>query len=353
MNDKYKEIGAGLAVIGSIVYAFHLFMDWTGIPSDLGANFGIAVKDLFWVASVILLIAATARFLHYYGIAGAGANPIGTGPREKYDALRKSLAAHEDAKDGYARRLKAFLTKVDAFFGDADMANQRFFLLREQAALWTAPAFDCCLFLALFYPVAAIFVIWAVSGEVGPAERALGLNAAGGPQRLVALLIAAGFLPFWRLLRRSRLWWRLAWLIAAFASAVALTVASALAIALLALAGVLAVSAFDFAGAGAGALVLVFTGIFSGAITVPAFFAFTFAGGVAAAITCFVGILAAGVSVGVGLALSLAICRPEGETNSWPLSSRACFSPVWPPLDTCRLFPPGIGKARCCCSWAC
>jgi hypothetical protein len=133
MNDKYKEIGAGLAVVGSIVYAFHLFMDWTGIPPDLEANFGIAVKDLFWVVSVILLIVATTRFLHCYGIAGAGADPIGTGPRDKYDALRKSLAAHEDAKDGYARRLKAFLAKVDAFFGDADLAMQRFYLLREQA----------------------------------------------------------------------------------------------------------------------------------------------------------------------------------------------------------------------------
>jgi hypothetical protein len=98
MNDKYKEIGGGLAVIGSIVYAFHLFMDWTGIPSDLEANFGVAVKDLFWVVSVIVLIVATARFVHYEGIVGAGANPIGTGPREKYDALRKSLAAYEDTR---------------------------------------------------------------------------------------------------------------------------------------------------------------------------------------------------------------------------------------------------------------
>jgi hypothetical protein len=55
MNDKYKEIGAGLAVVGSIVYAFHLFMDWTGIPSDLEANFGVAVKDLFWVVSNVTM----------------------------------------------------------------------------------------------------------------------------------------------------------------------------------------------------------------------------------------------------------------------------------------------------------
>lgn len=174
--DKYKEIAAGLAVLGSIVYAFHLFMDWTGIPSDLEANFGLAVKDLFWVVSVVLLIIAGARFLHHYGIAGAGANAIGTGPREKYDALRKSLGAHEDAKDGYARRLKAFLAKVDALFGDTDVTKQRFFLLRERAALWTAPALDRCLLLALLYPIATLFLIWAISGHVGPAERALGLK---------------------------------------------------------------------------------------------------------------------------------------------------------------------------------
>jgi hypothetical protein len=104
-------------------------------------------------------------------------------------ALRKSLAAHEDAKDGYARRLKAFLAKVDAFFGDADLAMQRFYLLREQAALWTAPAFDRCLLLALFYPVMTIFVIWAVSGEVGPAEQALQLKTADGPHRFAAITL--------------------------------------------------------------------------------------------------------------------------------------------------------------------
>ena len=168
MNDKYKEIGAGLAVIGSIVSAFLLFMDRTGIPDDIAASYGVAIKDLVLSVSVVLLIIASARFLHHYGIAGAGANPIGTGPREKYDALRKSLAAHEDAKDAYARRLKAFLAKVDEFFGDADKRKQRFILLREPAALWTAPAFDRCLLLALFYPVMTIFVIWAVSGEVWP-----------------------------------------------------------------------------------------------------------------------------------------------------------------------------------------
>jgi hypothetical protein len=59
MNDKYKEIGASLAIIGSIVYAFHLFMDWTGIPPDLD---GIAVKDLFGVVSVTLNLTSLISF---------------------------------------------------------------------------------------------------------------------------------------------------------------------------------------------------------------------------------------------------------------------------------------------------
>lgn len=180
---------------------------------------------------------------------------------------------------------------------------------REQAALWTAPAFDRCLLLALFYPVAAIFVIWTVSGEVGPAERALGLKAADGPQRLVALT-AVGFmiLPFWRVLRSLESGWFLPWLMAAFASAVVLLVTRALAIASLALIGVMA----GLAGAGAGALVVVFAGalvagfagIFSGVIAAPPIFAFAFAGVVAASIAGVVA--AAGVGVGVGLGVAIA-----------------------------------------------
>jgi hypothetical protein len=68
-------------------------------PGYLAASYGVAIKDLVLSVSVVLLIIASARFLHHYEIVGAGANPIGTGPREKYDALRKSLAAHEDTKD--------------------------------------------------------------------------------------------------------------------------------------------------------------------------------------------------------------------------------------------------------------
>src|SRR5215471_8656036 len=48
--------------------------------------------------------------------------------------------------------------------------------LKTPAPLWTAPAFELCLLLALIYPTATIFIIWAISGHVGPAELALHLN---------------------------------------------------------------------------------------------------------------------------------------------------------------------------------
>jgi hypothetical protein len=32
--------------------------------------------------------------------------------------------------------------------------------------LWTAPAFDRCLLLALIYPIMAIFLIWAVQATL-------------------------------------------------------------------------------------------------------------------------------------------------------------------------------------------
>jgi hypothetical protein len=55
--------------------------------------------------------------------------------------------------------------------------------LETSGARWTAPAFDRCLLLALLYPIVTIIVVWAWSGHVGVAERAIGLwkSPAGDP----------------------------------------------------------------------------------------------------------------------------------------------------------------------------
>src|SRR5262249_27165084 len=79
------------------------------------------------------------------------------------------------------------------------------FGLRTPAPLWTAPAFDRCLLLALVYPIAAIFGIWAISGHVGPAEASLGLRS-GLPawDRGVAVAaVALAPFSFWRFTRTS------------------------------------------------------------------------------------------------------------------------------------------------------
>jgi hypothetical protein len=109
-----------------------------------------------------------------------GAQPEGSLERQDYDRLRASLAGGNLAARLYAKWLTAFLDGVERFFGDKGMADRTLFAhafgLQKPAPLWTASAFDRCLFLALIYPVATIFLIWAVSGHVGPAEAAFRLN---------------------------------------------------------------------------------------------------------------------------------------------------------------------------------
>ena len=109
-----------------------------------------------------------------------------------YDALRNGLAEGNIATRLYAERLTSFLGAVDRFFGDAGKSGQRAFWLRTPAPLWTAPAFDRCLLLALLYPVATIFLFWAVSGHVGPAEAALHLkpDVSGWQRGLAAACVA-------------------------------------------------------------------------------------------------------------------------------------------------------------------
>src|SRR5258708_30096031 len=71
------------------------------------------------------------------------------------------------------------------------MADQtlfpRAFGLKTPAPLWTAPAFDRCLLLALIYPIVTIYIIWAVSDHVGPAEDALSLPDIPGWRRAIAV----------------------------------------------------------------------------------------------------------------------------------------------------------------------
>jgi hypothetical protein len=148
-------------------------------------------------------------YRRYLGILGADRRR--PAERQAYDALRESLAEGNLAARLYADRLTRFLDWIDGFFKDAGMSDRTLFPhafgLRTPAPLWTPPSLDRCLFLALFYPILTIFVIWAVSGHVGVAEAALLLKPdIPGWQRglVVVACVPSAFLM--RQVRRTTGW---------------------------------------------------------------------------------------------------------------------------------------------------
>jgi len=162
---------------------------------------GSALAALVSVVGIISGLVFGLVYRRYLGILGA--NRRVAAERQTYDALRESLAGSNLATRLYARWLTAFLDRVDRFFGDAGQADQTLFPhafgLRTPAPLWTAPAFDRCLLLALLYPIASIFIIWAIYGQVGPAEAALRLKAGLSFWQRGNVAIVVGFsffLPF-------------------------------------------------------------------------------------------------------------------------------------------------------------
>jgi hypothetical protein len=171
------------------------------------------------LTKVLLAVGALVFGLLYRRYVGIlGADRRRPAEPQAYDALRKSLAEGNMAARIYAERLTRFLDWIDRFFGDDGKADQTLFPhafgLKTPAPLWTAPALDRCLLLALFYPVAAIFVIWAISGHVGPAEAALHLKPdLSGWQRGLAAAWVVGFVVsmfFWWRSARTKEWkeWR-------------------------------------------------------------------------------------------------------------------------------------------------
>jgi hypothetical protein len=183
--------------------------------SLLGAAGGLALALLYW---------------RYLGILGAGAEPLGSLERQAYDALRASFATGGLPARLYSRWLDRFLNAVDRFFGDAGMADRtlfpRAFGLRTPAPLWTAPALDRCLLLALIYPIVTILIMWAVSGHVGPAEEALALVPGLSGWRRGLVIAAVGFAALimrWSARTKGRK--SLVWLAVAGVTAGAFTVA--------------------------------------------------------------------------------------------------------------------------------
>ncbi len=235
------------------------------------------------------LCAAVAPFVYkyYLGVLAQGAKPEGSIERQDYDNLRASLKEGNLAARLYAKWLAKFLDWIERFFGDAGMVDRTLFPhafgLKKPAPLWTAPAFDRCLLLALIYPIATIFLIWAISGHVGPAEAALGLKSglSGWSRGLAAVAIGFSSFAFWRGVRtreRESSW---PWIPAA----VAVTVAAA----------------YVFAGAGVAIGAGVRTFLFALAV------AFVYGWGYADSLSLVGGVAASLAAVGVSWLYSIAI----------------------------------------------
>jgi len=221
MAEKSAESAVGKYLGAPIGGALTALITWATAGST-GA-ISPALVSLLAVLGGLSGLALTLLYRRYLAILGA--NRRVAAERQAYIAVRDSLAEGNLAARLYSDRLTRFLDWIDRFFGDAGMADRTLFPhafgLRTPAPLWTAPALDRCLLLALLYPIAAIFIFWAISGQVGPAEQALHLQpAVTGWQRIAA---GAGFgsLVFFLsrgnpLASKAPLWRRLTLNVAAF-----------------------------------------------------------------------------------------------------------------------------------------
>ena len=189
----------------------------------------------------VLLLAVCAPILgliyrRYIGILGADRRR--QAERQVYDGLRNNLVEGNLAARLYADRLTRFLDWIDRFFGDAGMADRTLFPhafgLRTPAPLWTAPALDCCLFLALLYPIATISTIWTISGHVGPTETAFGLQSDLSAQQRTSVLVAIALVTYgyWHSIAGDNIWKTVASLIVSIAGYAILLVNGAISLAI-------------------------------------------------------------------------------------------------------------------------
>jgi hypothetical protein len=291
-------------------------------------NGGSALDALGKVSLAICALIFGLVYRRYVGILGA--NRRVAAERQAYDALRDSLAEGNIAARLYARRLTGFLDWIDRFFGDAGMPDRTLFphafWLRTPVPLWTAPAFDRCLLLALIYPIVTIVVIWAISAHVGPAEAALQLapNMPGWRRGLLVVLLAVTIAAAMRGFRTTG-WKQLLW--------------------------VFVVLVIGGAGAGAGASIAAFG--FAAVAAAVAGYAVTGASALTTAVTMAVaGSLAASAAspfaVAVGVAViggaigAVSVVSTTAITRGWqgPFLSFFIGTMIAACLMGARLLPP-------------
>lgn len=290
-----------------------------GAP-DFAKAFGWPVTLLLWLllcAAAIVLDVVFFGYLHAMEGAAAGAR---SQERLGYLKLRKDVAAGGKGQQLNARWLTALLHRTDQFFGDLGHHSAwqlRVFRLQHAAPLWSAPAYDRCLLLALIYPLGVMFVGWVLSGQVGQAETALAFGPqTSWPKRLLVLVTTVSLLCAMVKFDHAMGWRnRVSW-------AVAVAGASAVAVAMI------------VSGAGAGSAVLLvpcatFLAVSSASMGLAGVVGFggTFALVVASSVSSsFVGAVGLAVAIASAIAVASAIARKTNCATSMLLGTTLLFA---------------------------
>ncbi|MCI0598808.1 MAG: hypothetical protein L0Y60_04690 [Beijerinckiaceae bacterium] len=288
------------------------------------------LRTLVYVVYGVCPAIALVIYKYYLGLLAKGGAPEGSIERQDYDRLRAKLKEGNWGARLYAKWLTAVLDWTGRFFGDAGKESKTPFLpplfrLKYPAPLWTAPALDRCLLLALIYPVATIFLIWAISGHAGPAEAALGLEADRSGWERGLTVAAIGVLSFalWHFRWTGRWKSRRLSAFAAFSAAAAVFAGAGT----IAFASAVFVSAVAFAVAFADAFAVAFAVTFAVtlalAVTIRVAVAVAFAGALAGAFAL------AGAVVGITtFAILLFFVNKSAVDHGWQGRFLTVFLPV-------------------------
>ena len=208
MTNQLYESDVAKAISYPLVVALGALFTW--LATVRSGTIDSALAALLSILGGVSFLAFSLMYRRYLGILSAGGAPEGSPEHDSYGRLRASLARGGLAARLFIWRLTKFLDAIDHFFGDTGMVDRTLFPhafgLKTPAPLWTAPAFDRCLFLTLIYPIATIFIFWTASGHAGPAETVLGLkmDVPGWSRGLIA--VTSGIVGFaaWGLFRSEK-----------------------------------------------------------------------------------------------------------------------------------------------------
>jgi hypothetical protein len=169
------------------------------------------------------------HFLRLFHVIGQG-DSVDEIERKNYSKLRKVLRRGSFVAQLYRSISKKLLRCVDDFFQDGRLVSYGWPLpiLRRKAAIWTGPAFDRCILIAIIYPLSSLMVFWSIDGEVGQSQFVLRLPEIHDRWRLFILAVAAvsEIIAIWKIMT-TRSWTSALWAVTGGAWAMSLSIAAA------------------------------------------------------------------------------------------------------------------------------